>query len=156
MQQVKGASEICERLGDGVEFLICLSHRILGDVCRCHGKKEKAIYHLETALGVATPFNWHMQLFCIHHRLPWLFYNRGDFDSAQVHLSHEKFGSPKDVAGVSGKFTKGRKANRPPGSQKPVVSFLKLILLLIFTGRLFLRLDTSVESASADYAHSPD
>jgi tetratricopeptide (TPR) repeat protein len=39
---------------------------LLGDAYQIRGKMEKAIYHFEVALGIATAFDWHDQLFRIH------------------------------------------------------------------------------------------
>jgi tetratricopeptide (TPR) repeat protein len=75
---------------DRVEFFVCQSHRILGDAYYQQGKKGKAIYHFETALGIASSFNWHDELFWIHYVLSALFHNEGDFDDAQVHISQAK------------------------------------------------------------------
>jgi tetratricopeptide (TPR) repeat protein len=49
------------------EFLVCESHRVLGQIYRSKGEREKAIHHLETALRIASNFNWHAELFWIHY-----------------------------------------------------------------------------------------
>ena len=41
----------------GEEHLLCESHRVLGKVYQSNGEKEKAIYHFETAIHIATPCN---------------------------------------------------------------------------------------------------
>jgi tetratricopeptide (TPR) repeat protein len=45
--------------------LVCRSHRILGDIYRSKGEREKAVHHFEAALGIASPFNWHDRYFGI-------------------------------------------------------------------------------------------
>ena len=75
---------------EGQEFRVCQSHRILGEISRLKGEREKAVRYLETALGIASPFNWHDQLFWIHHSLVELFRNEGKFDNAHAHLERAK------------------------------------------------------------------
>jgi len=74
----------------GEEYRVCQSHRILGEIYRHKGEKEKAIHHFEVALGIASPFDWHMEPFWIHYRLARLFYCEGRFDEAQTHVAHPK------------------------------------------------------------------
>ena len=51
-------------------FLVCGSHRVLDDIYRSKGEKEKATHHFETALGIALTSNWHHELSLIHLSLP--------------------------------------------------------------------------------------
>jgi tetratricopeptide (TPR) repeat protein len=51
----------------GQEFQVCQSHRVLGRIYRSKGEREKAIHHFETALGIASNFNWRDQLFWNHY-----------------------------------------------------------------------------------------
>jgi tetratricopeptide (TPR) repeat protein len=53
----------------GEEFLVGQSHRILGNVYRFKGEREKAIRHLEVALEIASTFHWNNQLFGVHYSL---------------------------------------------------------------------------------------
>ncbi|KAF9785133.1 hypothetical protein BJ322DRAFT_1192976 [Thelephora terrestris] len=74
----------------GEEYSLCKSHRVLGEIYRSKGEKKKAIYHLETALGIASPFCWRTELFSIHYDLASLFHTRKDFDSANLHAQRAK------------------------------------------------------------------
>ena len=71
-------------------FLACLSHRVLGEVYRSKGDKEKAIRHSEKALGIASPLNWRDQLFWIHYSLAELFCNEDEFHDANTHTEQAK------------------------------------------------------------------
>lgn len=74
----------------GEEFLVCQSHRILGDIYHSKGERERAIFHFEQALGIATLFNWDDQLFWTHYSLAWLFFIEGSLDDAHVHVEKAK------------------------------------------------------------------
>ena len=75
---------------EGQEFQVCQSHRVLGNIYRSKGKRDKAIHHYEVALVVASPFNWHHQLFWIHHSLALLYFDEDGFDGAHVHIKRAK------------------------------------------------------------------
>jgi len=70
------------------QFLACQSHRILGKICYSKGETEKAADHLQTAIEIASPFNWHDQLTRNHYELAELFSKEGRFDEA--HASVER------------------------------------------------------------------
>ena len=72
------------------QFLLCHSHRTLGDIYRSKGETGKAIHHFEVALRTASSFGWHGFLFWINHSLAWLFLNEGRFDDAQAHVDRAK------------------------------------------------------------------
>ena len=74
----------------GEEYRLCKTHRILGDIHKSKGRTEKAIYHLEVALRIASPFDWHRELFWAHFRLARLFYHEGRFDGANTHIECAK------------------------------------------------------------------
>ena len=74
----------------GKQSLLCKAHRALGDVYYSKGNTEKAISHLEVALGIATPFGWDSQLFWIRYFLARVFFGEGRFDSAHVQVEHAK------------------------------------------------------------------
>jgi tetratricopeptide (TPR) repeat protein len=76
--------------GKGQEFRVCDSHRILGYIHRSKGEKEKAIHYFETALGIASRFDWRDQLFWIHYELAGVFHREGEFDNANVHIEQAK------------------------------------------------------------------
>ena len=69
---------------------VCRSHRALGEICESKGEIEKAIHHYELALGIASSFNWHDELFCVHYKLAGLFLNEGRLDDAQTHVELAK------------------------------------------------------------------
>jgi tetratricopeptide (TPR) repeat protein len=72
------------------KYLICQLHRILGKIHRSKGEKEKAIHDFKTALGIASPFNWHDELFWIHQNLAQLFLGEDEFDEARTHVEQTK------------------------------------------------------------------
>lgn len=81
----------------GKEFEVCKCHRALGNICSSKGAKEKAIHHFETALEIASTFNWRVQLFWIHESLADLFLREGDFDDAQAHIDQAKSDEVEDT-----------------------------------------------------------
>jgi len=74
----------------GQQYRVCDSHQILGLIYRSKGEVEKAVHHLEAALEIASSFDWHSQLFDIHHSLVMLFVGGGRFDDASVHADRAK------------------------------------------------------------------
>jgi len=94
-RQLDAAEEAAFRVIDllrekGNQFLACKCHRSLGDIYHSKGETEKAIHHYETALGIASPPNWHDELFWIHYSLAWLFYNQDESDDASAHVKRAK------------------------------------------------------------------
>ena len=75
---------------EGQEFLACQSQRILGDIYRSKGEREKAIQRFEMALGIASPFNWREQVFWIHCSLAQLLLGAKEFNNAQTHVGRAK------------------------------------------------------------------
>ena len=80
----------------GQEFLVCRLHRILGKIHQKRKEREKAIHHFETALGIASPFNWHDELFWIHRRLAYLFHDEDKPESANAHIAQAKLQAVDD------------------------------------------------------------
>ena len=74
----------------GEEFHISECQRLLGNIYRFQGEKEKAIHHLQVALGIASAFNWHDQLFWVHYSLAELFLDKEELDEAHVHINQAK------------------------------------------------------------------
>ena len=94
-QQLDAAENAASRAIDlvpekGGECLSCQLHRVLGKIHQSKGEKEKAIHHLETALRIASPPNWHDELFWIHHALAELFLHLAEFDNANSHIEQAK------------------------------------------------------------------
>jgi tetratricopeptide (TPR) repeat protein len=83
--------------GKGQEFSVCQLHRTLGRICGSKGDKEKAIYHFETALAIASPFNWHDLLFWTRFGLAKLFLVEGAFDEASAHIKLSKSNTVNDA-----------------------------------------------------------
>ena len=74
----------------GEQYLVCKLHRLLGQIYRSKGDREKVSNHLEIARGIASSFNWHQQLFWIHCDLARLSVDEGGFDDAQAHVECAK------------------------------------------------------------------
>ena len=86
----EAAFHVVGLLEEGEEYMACQSQRLLGDIYRFDGEREKAIHHLEVALRIASPFNWHNQLSHIHYALGWLFLDQGEFGNAHTHVEQAK------------------------------------------------------------------
>ncbi|KAF9793473.1 hypothetical protein BJ322DRAFT_1016969 [Thelephora terrestris] len=74
----------------GKEDIVCSSHHVLGGIHHSKGEREKAIYHLEVALCIASTFDWRPFQFGIHFTLATLFLDEGEFDDATVHIKRAK------------------------------------------------------------------
>ena len=72
----------------GNEFLLCQSHRLLGEIYRSKGENEKAVHHLEQALAIPSPFN--CTLFWIHYALARLSHDGYESDEATAHIERAK------------------------------------------------------------------
>jgi len=77
-------------LGQGREYWVCSSHRLLGEIYRVKGENGKAIQHLEAAIGIASPLDWHNSLFWTHLSLAVLFRTKNELDNAQFHIERAK------------------------------------------------------------------
>jgi tetratricopeptide (TPR) repeat protein len=94
-KQFDVAEEVATRAIDlirekGREFLLCELHRVLGNTYRSKGEMKKAIRHFETAIRIASPFNWHDQLFWIHYSITVLHRDKRQFDDANTHIKRAK------------------------------------------------------------------
>ena len=74
----------------GEQFQVCQYRCVLGNIYRSRGEVEKAIEHLEAALGIASSFNWQDQLFWSHYSLAELFFDKGRSDDAHAHVERAK------------------------------------------------------------------
>jgi tetratricopeptide (TPR) repeat protein len=72
------------------EYKICQLHRVLGNIYRSRGEKEKAVHHFETAIGIGIRFNWRDELFWNHYSLAELFRDEDEFDDANAHIEQAK------------------------------------------------------------------
>ena len=87
----EAASQAIDLLSDGRDrFTVCKCHRTLGEICYSKGETEKAIDHFETALRIASPFNWHNQLSRSHYELADLLFKEGRFDEAHASVERAK------------------------------------------------------------------
>jgi tetratricopeptide (TPR) repeat protein len=93
----EAASISINLLPDSEQFLLCQGHRALGDICRSKGEIDKAISHFETALGIASSFDWRGQQFRILYTLAGLFYGQGRVDDAQTHVERSKLYTVNDA-----------------------------------------------------------
>ena len=75
---------------EGERFLVCLGHRVLGDIYGSKGNTEKAIHHYEVALEIASSLNLDNQLFWVHYALAGLFFGEDRFDNAHAHIENAK------------------------------------------------------------------
>ena len=74
----------------GQELQLCRSHRILGQVYRFKGEKEKAIHHFKTAQTIASLFNRPGGLFDIYFHTAELFYNEDELNEANALIEQAK------------------------------------------------------------------
>ena len=69
---------------------LCGSHRVLGDIFRSKGERQKAIHHYNVALGIADRSNRHYELFWINYSLAQLFRDEGALEDANTHVKRAK------------------------------------------------------------------
>ena len=72
------------------EYLACSHHRVLGRIFGSKGERREAIHHFETALRIASSFNWCEALFWTHHDAAELFDNQGELEDANSHIERAK------------------------------------------------------------------
>ena len=80
----------------GEEFTVCKLHRVLGKIYS-DDRKEKAIGHFNTALRIASPFNWKGTLFWVHLDLAGLYRDEGDLEDANTHIEQAKSHAGDDL-----------------------------------------------------------
>lgn len=66
-------------------YLVCRSHRILGNIYLSKGERETVIDHFEEALRISSPFDWREELSRVHFALGTLFSDDGRLYDAHVH-----------------------------------------------------------------------
>lgn len=87
----EAASRVIDLLPDDSEqFLLCRCHRFLGYIHLSKGEVEEAINQFKAALGIATSFNWHTQLFWNHYSLAELAFYEGKYDDGNDHIECAK------------------------------------------------------------------
>ena len=77
-------------LEKGEQFRVLECHRVLGKINQYKGETEKAVQHVEIALGIASTLNDAEFLFGVHSDLADMFSKQGRFDDAQTHVEHMK------------------------------------------------------------------
>jgi tetratricopeptide (TPR) repeat protein len=95
------ASRSIDLLPVSERFLACQGHIVLGDVYRTKGEAERAINHLETALGIASSFNWQGQQFSALLSLAALFIDCDRLDDAHTHIERAKSHAVNDACNLS-------------------------------------------------------
>ncbi len=93
--QVDAAQDVASRAINLVpeqnkEFLVYLTHQILGIIYWSKGKTKKAVYHLETSLEIAYSVNRRDHLFGIHDCLARVFFDQGKFVEATAQVKQGK------------------------------------------------------------------
>ena len=93
--QLDAAEEAASRAIDllpekGEQSLVCRCHHALGEIYRSKAETEKAIHHLEVALGIASLLNRRDYRFWVHYSLARLFLDEGRLDDAQAHIERAK------------------------------------------------------------------
>jgi len=94
-KQLDAAKEAASRALDlfpekGQESQVTDCHGVLGKIYGSKGEIEKAVYHFETALEIASSFGWDDRLFWTHCDLAQLFSDHDRFDDANVHVERAK------------------------------------------------------------------
>ena len=74
----------------GEEFLVCQSHRVLGDIYISKCERERAVTHFEEAREIASRFGWDDQLFWTHYSLAWLSFKEEKLEDAHAHIEKAK------------------------------------------------------------------
>ena len=93
----EAALRVIDLLSDEAnKFLVCYCYYLLGGVYRSKGETEKAIEHLETAIRIASNFNWSHHLFWSNFSLAWLLYHEKRFEDAHVHVERAKLHATND------------------------------------------------------------
>ena len=82
------AMELALERGDNQWDFSC--HRLLGDIYRLKGEREKAIHHLDTALGIASRDGVDYYLYWVHYSLALLFHDEDKPDDAHTHIERAK------------------------------------------------------------------
>ena len=85
-------SQVINLLSDkeGGQYELCQAHRILSKIHQSKGEVGKAIDHFETAIGIASSFNWHDILFWNNYGLADLLFDENRFDEADTHIERAK------------------------------------------------------------------
>ena len=86
----EAALRVVDLFPENEPLLACRCHHTLGDIYQSKGEIEKAIHHLEVALGIASSSNFPTLWSVVHLSLANLFAGEGRFDDAHTHTEHAK------------------------------------------------------------------
>jgi len=92
-QQLDAAEEAASHaidLSENDQFDVCNCHRVLGRIYYSKSEGKKAKSHFEAALGIASSFGWHGELFWTHYDLARLFSFQDRIDDANAHVELAK------------------------------------------------------------------
>ena len=79
------------------EYTVCQLNQVLGRIHQSKGEKRKAIHHFETALGIASTFNWQDILFWTHYFLAELFQGEEEFEDAHAQIEQAKLSADSNT-----------------------------------------------------------
>jgi len=103
-KQLDAAEEAAFRAIDLLEednqTMVSEVHNVLGHIYRSKGERQKAIHHLNIALGIMSSLNRHDAQFWINYTLAGLFSDEGSFDDANAHIERAKSHAVNDVYGL--------------------------------------------------------
>ena len=77
-------------LGADEKFEVCITYRILGEVCESRGDIERAIKYFEAGIEAGFVGKWIGQMYRGHYHLAALFLSQGKLDDAHGHLQQAK------------------------------------------------------------------
>ena len=80
-----------------LELYVSQLHRVLGHIFQSKGERKKAIHHFEVGFKIASPFNWHHELFWSRYGLAMLFHDEGEFDEASTYIEQAKLHATNDT-----------------------------------------------------------
>ena len=101
-KQLDAAESVASRAidllsGESHEFFVAQLHESLGRIHYSQGRKEKAVHHFNTALGIASSHSWHDGQFWIRYAMAELFLDEGEYDSAHAQINQAKSHASDDV-----------------------------------------------------------
>ena len=82
---------------EGEQSIACQCNHTLGSIYLSKGETEAAMTYFETAIKIASSFNWDDQLFWIHCSLAELFSKQGRLSNAYNHIEYAKLHAINDT-----------------------------------------------------------
>ena len=104
--QLDAAEEAASRIlrlvpEKGEEYLACYAHGILCAIYSLKGERENFLHHNQTALEIATRFDWQDQIFSAHWYLAQLYFGEEKFDDAIAHAERAKSHAINNAPGMA-------------------------------------------------------